>query len=203
LFGGKRGGRPRNDGLIPGSADAIEADKKKDRDRKAASVVARNAAPVPVQPAPLPGQIAPGATQPPPGGLVPVPVINPDAWTAQEAQPLVVHSLPVVEHLLTARRLAKLREAKMPGPLIMQVKSDSAWPPTVKETLNQSLPGSAAKLLTFVHFPKFFKDELSSLPALALLIQHEMAVNERLDKIIADWKKEHPELEKKEPEKKP
>ena len=175
---------------------------EKDRVRKAASLLASKSAPGPLQPAPLPGQVVAGAPVPPGGGVVGLPPVELDSWTAQEAQPLVVHGLPVVEHLLTARRLGKLREAKMPGSLIMQVKSDSAWPETVKQTLNQSLPGSAAKLLNFVHFPKLFKDELSSLPALVLLLQHETAVNERLDKLIADWKKENPPAEKP-PEKKP
>src|SRR5579862_2754249 len=34
LYGGNRGGKKRRDGLVPGSPEALEADRKADRDRK-------------------------------------------------------------------------------------------------------------------------------------------------------------------------
>lgn len=102
----------------------------------------------------------------------------------------MIHGLPVAEHLLTHRRLIKMREAKLPAHIIQQIRSDSAWPQTAKDTLHQSLPAPAAKLLTALHVPKAFKDEISSIPALALLVQHQMDVDARLDKLIEEWKKE-------------
>src|SRR5262245_14939824 len=56
-FGGNRGGRGRKDGLAPGSSQATEADKKKDRERKQ---TARAAAAKLVEPPPLPSALQGG-----------------------------------------------------------------------------------------------------------------------------------------------
>ena len=190
-FGGNRGGRKRKDGLVPGSPEAREADLKRDRDRKNEANEAKRQAP---RPAALPSATVAGSqdksspqgqdAQTPGPGVAGVPGVDLGAWTAPEAQPIVTHALPVLEHLRIARRVNKLREAKLPANIIAQVRSDSAWPETVKATLQSSLPGSLSKFLNFAGVPKIFKDELASLPAVALLIQHESDVDARLDRLL-------------------
>src|SRR5258707_9089158 len=73
LFGGNRGGKKRLDGLAPGSPEAIEADRKKDAERKRTrrEAVQRVAEPPPLPSAgaPAPGaNLAPGSGQSPDAG---------------------------------------------------------------------------------------------------------------------------------------
>src|SRR5439155_22316338 len=56
-FGGLRGGKPRTDGLIPGSPEAAAADRERDARRKRQ----RRDTVKPPEPAPLPSQAAPVA----------------------------------------------------------------------------------------------------------------------------------------------
>ena len=114
-----------------------------------------------------------------------VPVLAIGAWSALEAQPIVVNGLPVLEQACCAPSLKRLREAGADASLIAQVRSDLKWPTEAVTALQRSAPGTLAKILNVSGVPTTFKDELASLPAVALLFQHHNAVAEKLDIIIA------------------
>src|SRR5438128_831714 len=100
-FGGNRGGQARADGLPPGSPEAKEADKKKDRERKQADRKARAVA----QPAPLPSADSNGASampatpgSPGPGVAAPVVAAAPVVpWTAEMLKPLTDELIAAAE----------------------------------------------------------------------------------------------------------
>src|SRR4051812_5498640 len=92
-FGGNRGGKARTDGLAPGSPEALEADKKKDRERKQAARKTISVAEPPALPAagqkgvysvpPSPGSAVPG-TSGPVAQAAPAPV----PWQPETLKPL-------------------------------------------------------------------------------------------------------------------
>lgn len=193
-FGGDRGGRPRLDGLVPGSEEARKADlekkriaeqRRRDRLRAAEQTIGN-------PPPPLPARSA--TTPPPLGGSPEAPVQGPAGalvmpgteWTAVEAQPIVVTALPLIEHVMHAGSLRKLAELKAPASLLNEVRATLAWPVEAKRSLEMTLPAPTAKMLNAAGVPNTFKEEISCLPAIALLIQHERSASEKLDKIIAE-----------------
>ena len=148
LFGGKRGGKARADGLVPGSAAAKEADRKKDAERKSAARAATKAA----NPPPLPAATAPAGGQPYPAadvvnsaGGVPDALVNPVVpWTTKLlAKParLVTRILERVKKWDIVRRLDKSR-------LSVEVKreliKDLDWADEAKEDFATALAECAA-----------------------------------------------------------
>lgn len=129
-FGGHRGGgKKRTDGLVAGSPEAIEADKKKDRDRKNSLRAAKQAAPLPP---PLPGAAAPGAGPAAPlaDGAAPVP--GAVAGAAIVAAPLFV---PWSQKLLEkpARLLTKILDRLQVWSLMRHVRKLELTPAQEKE----------------------------------------------------------------------
>src|SRR5213594_1525076 len=97
-FGGLRGGKPRTDGLVPGSPEAAAADRERDASRKRQ----RRDKVKPPEPAPLPSQAAPVAS--PVATLAPGEAAQPGVapvafvpWDAQTFKPLFDQLIPTVE----------------------------------------------------------------------------------------------------------
>lgn len=111
----------------------------------------------------------------------------------------------MLEQLCCAPSIKRLKDAGADASLIAQVKSDLKWPTEAVTALQRSAPGTLAKGLNAVGIPTTFKDELASLPAVALLIQHHNKVGEKLDVIIARLEEQKKEREAAKPagEKKP
>ena len=153
LFGGHRGGgKKRYDGLPAGSPEAIEANKKKDRERKKVSNDAKRVAALP---APLPAAGA-VATAPPAGAAValgdggmPLPVPAPAAgpvvaWSArllEKPARLLTRILDRFRQMDIFRRLDK---TNLPPALKAEIKADAAW----KEDARNDFAGALAECAT-------------------------------------------------------
>ena len=149
LFGGKRGGKSRTDGLVPGSEAAKEADRIKDRERKAASRAAEKTA----NPPPLPAAAAPAGPVAADGGGyvadgpsgelgVVAGVIVP--WTAkilQRPARLLTRILDRVKKWDIMRRLDKSR---LPESVKKEIASDIEWADGAKDDFANALAECAS-----------------------------------------------------------
>src|SRR5881409_535128 len=118
-FGGLRGGKPRTDGLVPGSAEAAAADRERDARRKRErrdKVKAPEPAPLPSITSPVASPVATPVTgeadQP---GAVPVSFVP---WDAQTLKPLFDQIIPTVEDLHVDHLTGMAEEAKLPGEIV-------------------------------------------------------------------------------------
>jgi len=149
-FGGNRGGKARKDGLAPGSLEALEADKKKDRERKQAS---RAESAKLVEPPPLPSAGASGANPVPAsadsvvaGVAVSVPaVIVP--WRADLLKPVTDQAIDALEESRVKKFCDGAREAKIPEAVVKQIGRDAAYPSDSKAMMKLATPEVAAKYL--------------------------------------------------------
>jgi hypothetical protein len=97
--GGNRGGRPRKDGLVPGSVEAITKDREADAERKRvirarqSAILAATKGPV------LPGLDDPNA--PPAGGPAVVP------WDPGTLRPIFDQLVPAAEKFMVSRVMGK------------------------------------------------------------------------------------------------
>ncbi len=123
LFGGYRGGRKRKDGLVPGSPEALAADREKDRLRKERQREREGAA---AEPPPLPGVA--GAAPPPPGAVDPGAASGePQSlpWESKLLEPLFAQLLPSLESLSVNQIAGKAAKAKLPGALVTEIERDA------------------------------------------------------------------------------
>jgi hypothetical protein len=132
LFGGHRGGgKKRADGLPAGSPEALEADRKKDRDRKNAANAAKRVAALP--PA-LPAALAPlqNAAAPLADGAAPVPGVVAGVAGAAAAAPLFI---PWSQKLLEkpAKLLTKIIDRCRCWTLMKKVRQCGLTPEQEKE----------------------------------------------------------------------
>lgn len=192
LFGGKRGGKTRQDGLVPGSLEAIEADKKKDRERKAAAraVAAKLVAPPPL-PAAAPGMVA--APVPPPAGAEPVSVNSAvetvATWTADDLREVFDELVPAAEEELTGRLLKKAQTANLPEKLVKEIGKDSAWSSTTKKALVIGGSSVSAKYLNKSGISSEYKSEVVLALALTRIATSHLKMSRRLDALILEQRK--------------
>ena len=149
LFGGKRGGKSRADGLVPGSEAAKEADRRKDAERKAAARAAEKA----TNPPPLPPAAAAGGPVAADGGVYvgDSPTGEPAAvggvfvaWTAkilQRPARLLTRILDRVKKWDIMRRLDKSR---LPDAVKKEIASDIEWADGAKDDFANALAECAS-----------------------------------------------------------
>ncbi len=190
LFGGYVGGRPRKDGLKPGSPEAIAADREKDRLRKARRAAAEKAVLEASKPLPAatPGQ--PGAAPSPVPGVATVPSAlagqaGPIPWEATQLRPLFDQLLPAVEALTVRQVVDRAEKAKLPAAVVREVEKDCAWNEASKKALAVSTPQVAAKWLNKSGISAENQPELVMGTAIAGIVVGHTRVFKRLDKIIA------------------
>ena len=149
-FGGLRGGKPRTDGLVPGSPEAAVADRDRDARRKRER---RVKAP---EPAPLPSHPPNGvstsvdAVSPPVDGAVAQPGVAPVSfvpWDAQTLKPLFDQLIPTVEDLHVEHLTGMAEEAKLPTEIVKEIGKDARWPGPSRKAIEISAPQVAAKWL--------------------------------------------------------
>src|SRR5439155_18075770 len=145
-FGGLRGGKPRTDGLVPGSPEAAAADRERDARRKRERrVKAPEPAPLPSITSPVAGPVttpvAGEAAQP---GAVPVPFVP---WDAQTLKPLFDQLIPTVEDLHVDHLTGMAEEAKLSGEIVKEIGRDARWPGPARKAIEISAPQVAAKWL--------------------------------------------------------
>lgn len=153
MFGGHRGGgKQRADGLPAGSAEAKEADKKKDRERKAAEYTRKRAAVLPpalpaagvVAPAPpagASGAVADGGMPLPAVAAVAGPVVAWNARLLEKPARLLTRILDRFRQMDIFRRLDK---TSLPPALKAEIKADAAW----KEDARNDFAGALAECAT-------------------------------------------------------
>ena len=204
-YGGLRGGRAREDGLVPGSAEAIKADRDKDAKRKRDQRVAKKAA----EPAPLPSA-APGVPGPAPtpgapvAGLPGAPLSAPVSvpWLPQDCQGLNDQVVALTEGYMVRSVTEKATEAKLDKDFVKELSNDSQFPPEAREGLKKSGPAVWSHLFNWIGLPSGLKDPIVLAPAITQIVVHHFQVLNRLDAYIADLKKLQQEQAAKPPEKK-
>jgi len=197
--GGLPGGKPRKDGLTPGSPEALAADRKKDADRKkAAREVAAQLKP---EPAALPSAV-PGATSAPVNSAAAAPgsAVDPAfvPWQADIIKPLVEDLLEAAEEGRVAQYAAKCKELGDMPKLIKEIQDDAHFPKAAKVLLVTSLPRLAAKWLNKSGISAEYQDELAVATAFLIIIKHDRTMSAKLDKLIEQTKPAKPPVKKEE-----
>jgi hypothetical protein len=201
-FGGLRGGKKREDGLVPGSAEAAQADRKKDRDRKKRERDARQ------EPPPLPSasQTMDGPSSTTTGGLgtlpgTPVAPVVP--WDASTLQPAVEIFLPAAEELMVNQIASRAAKARLPGDIVKEIEAEAKWSASAKKGLEVSTAQVAAKWLNKAGISAEYQPEVTFLTALGRVLGGHALLLRRLDKLIALANVQPAKPAKPEEEKKP
>ncbi len=189
LFGGYVGGRPRKDGLKPGSPEAKAADLEKDRLRKARKAAAERAAIEAANPQPLPAAVPgsiPASTVAVGAGL-PVPDAPAVAvpWESAQLKPLFDQLLPAVEALTVRQIVDRAEKAKLPQAVVNAVEKDCAWSEPSRKALAVATPQVAAKWLNKSGISAENQPELVMGTAICAIVVGHTRVLRRLDKLIA------------------
>lgn len=198
-FGGLRGGRKRADGLIPGSAEAAEADRKKDAERKQQERAAATAAVAASQP--LPSKLSPIQSE------LPAPSSNPVAgvavapapfvpWSAEIVKPFTSELIPIVEAVRVRNRTEKATAAGLPKDFVKEIEKSAQWPAAAKKNLDTALPRLTAKWLNRTGLSAEYAEEVAVGSALLMIWTSDNAVTKRLDKLIEQRKEEQRKAEK-------
>jgi len=183
LFGGLRGGRPRNDGLVPGSPQAIAADREKDRLRKQRQRDREAAA---REPAALPSAVAgapvatPGAVPVDPGLQGPAPI----PWDAEMLKPLFEQLLPAAESLSVEQITNRAVKARLPADIIEEIETEAKWSKPAKKALEMAGPQATAKWLNRLGISSENQAELVCGTALASILAGHALLLRRLNKLI-------------------
>jgi len=188
-FGGLRGGRPRLDGLPPGSEAAKKADRDKHakemRDIRAAERKASRPLPAMVVPVKDAGTAPPDRLQPDLVAQVAAPVV---AWQADALKPLTDELIAAWEdsHVQKMRTLAG--EARFPIDVVNKIGKDSNFPPVGKKSLQIGLPRVSAKWLNKAGVSAEWEPEVVTLQGFILIQMHNSRQYAELQKLIEEQK---------------
>lgn len=191
-FGGLRSGRARLDGLIPGSKEAFDADRKRDAARHRERYhAAKNA-----DPAPLPGvkngrPLRP-VTIPVTPQALPVSgdiVVAPNAfvpWEAKTLEPIFAQLIPAAEALDVRSLVARAEKAKLPGALCKEIEKDARWPELAAKSLELSAPQLVAKWFNYFGLSSENAPEVVCGAAVLSILASRLMLLRRIDKAIAE-----------------
>lgn len=199
--GGLKGGRAREDGLIPGTEEARAADRKKDRDRKARDreLVAKsnpNALPSrPVGPLVENAPMVSDSVGMPSVGDAPV-----IPWGKEDTFPAIDQSVSLYEDYKKTLVLEAVEAAHLPAPLEKEMLEKAKWPDKPRSQLVNSGASAAAKGLNYMGVPVKYRDAVTAVPALIMLVKHDLEFHKRMKEII---KAANPPVTGKPEEKKP
>ena len=146
-FGGNAGKKKREDGLKPGSPEAIAADKdadaKRKRDARAAVRAATPPPPLPASSAPLseslPDQTS--ASLSPDAGPVVDPVVS---WTPTDFRDCAPQLVELAEAWRVDVRTKQATAGKLPAKVVQKIAADAAFPPGSRKALSESSPVTLA-----------------------------------------------------------
>lgn len=153
LFGGHRGGgKQRADGLLAGSEEAREADKKKDRERKASEYARkRTAALPPVLPAAGGLAVSPpvGAAGAVVDGGMPLPAVAAVAgpvvaWKVDFLEKPARLLMRIIDRFRQMDIFRRLDKSNLPPAVKDEIKADAAW----KEEARNDFAGALAQCAT-------------------------------------------------------
>jgi hypothetical protein len=186
-FGGNPTGRTRKDGLKPGSPEAIEADKKYNRERMAAKRATEKSTALP--PA-LPASTAATSAVLSSPGQTSIPVVDgaqdvaPMDWLPDDFKQVAPDTLDLLEQWRIADKVSLAEEGKLSGPVIKQIEKDAAFPATAKRSLQSSSPAALAKLFNALHVPIALKSYITTCPTLLYLMVRDMQQRSEIRKLI-------------------
>jgi hypothetical protein len=186
-----RGGRPRQDGLTPGSPEAKEADKKRDRERKQpARQEAAKVVPPPPLPSALAGPAGPGQAPAAPGSAAtPGQSAAPIPWRPETLTGLVDELIDAAEENTVADYLARCNEAGLTEKLTKEIVADARFPKLAKTLLKDAIPRLTAKWMNKTGISAEYQDEVSVLTALILIVKHRTSSDARFEELISEVKK--------------
>lgn len=189
-YGGNRAGKARQDGLVPGSAEAIAADREKEAARKRAERAKKRAEQVP--------------PTLPPAGAGPVQAASPDPgggdgnsgnesfvpWAGETLRPLVDELIEVAEEGRALKIVGLARNANLPPKVLTQIEKDAQFSKSSKTMLSQSAPRVAAKWMNKSGISAEYEPETVMMTAmLSIIIQTKRQTN-ALQKLIAEHRAE-------------
>lgn len=186
-FGGNPTGRTRKDGLKPGSPEALEADKRKNRERMAAKRAAEKAEqppaplPAPATPLPAPGAVAPQAG-PVESALVPAPV----PWSADDFKQVAPDTIELLEQWRVQAKIELAESGKLAPRVVQQIAKDAAFPGPAKRSLQGASPDAIAKLFNAMNVPVALKPYISTCPTLVYLVVRDVQQTSDIKKLIAE-----------------
>jgi hypothetical protein len=202
--GGNPGGRPRADGLSPGSEAAKAADRDKETKRKAEYRARMRAQNPPALPPALPQSnqarnANPDATQPQAddngAGLESPPL----PWDSDALRPLVDELLTTVEQERVTKRTRKAELAGLPSDLLREIEKDSRFPSTAKTTISKTAPPEIARWLEKAGISGQNQNGALLVGAVALIWLKDSRLDAKLDKLIAQRDSARAEEQKKKP----
>ena len=182
-FGGLRGGRKRADGLVPGSPEAVEADRKKDADRKKKQRAQ--------EPSPLPSINRPtneGAPSAPGDGLGTLPGAQGAAfvpWAPDTLKPVFEQLLPAIEQVTVHQVTVRAAKARLPGEIVKEFGADAKWSGPARKALELSAPQLSAKWLNKLGVSADNQPEIVFATAVTSILASHVLLLRRLDKLIA------------------
>lgn len=185
LAGGNKGGRQRDDGLVPGSEAAAAADRKKDRERKARDrelVAKANPAALPSRAVETLGPVPPlvgGSPGLPLDGIAETP-----PWTAEMVSPGCLQALLLLEELDKAFMQAKLGQANIPPELWKGMLDELRWPEVAKKGLTKDGAEAVAKLFTAMGVHPKYAYLINVFPSAIYLVLDRVKAHKRLTEII-------------------
>ena len=185
LFGGLRGGRKRKDGLVPGSSQAIEADREKDRLRKENQRKREQAA---ADPTALPTAGLANESSPAPGavaGNLDTEGIPPLPWDAKMLAPLFEQLVPTIEELTVNQIASRAAKARIPADIIREIEVDAKWSKPAKKAIELSAPQVAAKWLNKTGISAENQAEVILFTAISSILASHVMLVRRLDQLAA------------------
>ena len=181
--GGLRGGRARADGLVPGSKEALEADRKYDaaRHQKKRDLKRKEAQtdPPPIPPA---GQTPAGGVAAVPGAAVAAGI----PWDPKMLEPLFKQLVPTAEEIAVKQLTDKAVKAHLPGEIIHDIEKKAAWNPMAKQALEIAGAQVAAKWLTKSGISAEHQPEVVLGTALCSIFAGHVLLLKRMDELIRE-----------------
>lgn len=181
-------GKPRADGLPPGSDAARAADRAKEAKRQAeyrARVRAANPPPLPSKPTTF--QSAPDALSDAVVSDSGSPFVP---WDTSVLAPLFEEIVPAVEQEAVASLTNRAAKAQLPAPLLKQIEKDAHWSTAAKKSLTVTGPQVAAKWLNKLGVSAENQGEVVLALAVASIAFTHFRLSRKLDALIADRAKE-------------
>lgn len=193
-FGGNRGGKARRDNLVPGSPEAIAADREKERLKKQRQRAAKRAENPPVLPSKLSETPSPAAGAPPapPSGETVGSIdsgLTTVAWTPDDLREIFVELVPTAEQELVGRITRKAATAKLPAPLLKEIEQDARWGETTKKGIILGGSGTCAKWLNKAGVSAEYKAEVVLALSILRLGTNHLRISRRLDDLIREQQK--------------
>lgn len=184
-FGGNRGGRPRDDGHVPGSPEAKAADREKNRlaKQRARERERQQAANIKLPP-PLPSNRT-AATDDSAGNCEvvdgPIPGLE---WTAKDVAELTPQALQFIERMDVKGQLEGTEI--FPARVVERMAADAAWPVEARKALQDSSPAAVAKVLNLLRIPIGLKPVINFCPWIVILIARREKNKADIRKMIAE-----------------